>query len=121
METILHERQPQVGEPVIFFDSVGMRHNALLTSVHGERTITTIKEEGKEPVDKEWVPSVNLLVISPDKQRTDTWGRQIERFSSVGHFREYGTWGNIWCFSDELDDALVETQEAANKHNAKEK
>jgi len=56
---------PAIGSAVLFTDSVGHDHLALVTNTFG----TTI----------------NLVYASEDVSRTDTYGRQLERATSVQH------------------------------------
>lgn len=117
METKPCSKQLKEGDIVIFFDQFGLEHNALLTAVHGERTITTFKEEGAETItEKVDNPSVNLVMVSPDTKREDTYGRQMERDSSVVHYMNQGAWGNFFCLPEEIEVA----REACNKAKAKE-
>jgi len=116
MKQKLCERQLKAGDPVIFFDQFGLEHNALLTAIHGER-YTYDKGIDKDPtVTKVENPSVNLLLISPDTKREDTYGRQIERQSSVVHTFNQGAWGNFYCLPEEVEVA----REACNKAKKKE-
>lgn len=115
METKLHSEQPKIGDVVIFFDQFGMEHNALLTNVFGERRITTFKEEGKETVTEQVTnPCVNVLLVSPDKQREDSYGRQIERQTSCSHYSSSSAWGNFYCLPSEIEAA----REACTKAKA---
>ena len=77
------KRMPKVGEVVIFHDSKGEGHNALIVCVHFEEC-------------------VNLVYVSSDESRTDQQGRQIERDSSSQHKSVVGgVHGNYWRFLDE--------------------
>ena len=116
MEQKLCERQLKVGDPVIFFDQFGMEHHALLTAIHGERYTYDKGYDNEPTIEKIENPSVNLLLISPDPKREDTYGRQIERESSVVHSSNQGAWGNFWCLPEEVEQA----REACNKAKAKE-
>lgn len=117
MKSELHEKQIKIGDSVIFFDQFGIEHNALLTNVFGERTITTFKEEGAESVTKNVSnPCVNVLMISPDQKREDSYGRQIERMTSVVHYSGSSAWGMFYCLPEELEAA----RKACNKAKAEE-
>jgi hypothetical protein len=72
--------QRNVGEAVIFVDDVKREHFALLTAVHGAG-------------DK---PCVNLMYVSSDENKTDTYGRQVERFSSCVHISNNSAQANCW-------------------------
>lgn len=59
---------PQVGEVVVYTDEVGKQHDALVTAYwNGDRP------DG----------ALNLTYVSDDETKSDTYGRQIERASSV--------------------------------------
>lgn len=60
----------KVGKEVVFVDSVGKQFPALITAIHGR------------PED---VPCVNVVFISGDETRQDSYGRQVERSTSVVH------------------------------------
>ena len=102
------ERQYRLGEHVIYFDEFGRPHDALLTAVHGERT--EVDYEGA--IRKIEEPCVNLLFLSPDKARKDTYGRQIERRSSCMHTTYNSAWGNSFCLPKEKDKWYARLQEA---------
>lgn len=75
-------RQPQCGEVVVYVDPVGMRRPALVT--------------------QPWGPTcVNLVFVSGDESRSDSYGRQIERQSSCVHVSVMPVHGNYWRFTDE--------------------
>jgi hypothetical protein len=57
-----------VGTPVVYVDEVGVKHTALVTTVHGQ----TLGEN-----------AINLVYVSGDESQTDPYGRQIARASSV--------------------------------------
>jgi hypothetical protein len=64
---------------VIFTDEVRVDHNALVTDVHGDHCI-------------------NLVYVTSDKTKYDSYGRQIERKSSVTRYGVYNHFGN--CFRE---------------------
>jgi hypothetical protein len=78
-------KEVKIGSSVNFVDSKGREHNALVTCVHG-------------PGDQN--PAVNLVYVSPDPERGDGFGRQIERSSSAVHKNSQSAHGNYWYFSD---------------------
>lgn len=110
----------QPGSPCIFVDSHGRAHDALVTSVHGafieggtwteedvlrehSRYIDTIEDEAKRAeVIAQWVgrpasvPSINLVYVSDDGTKTDPYGRQIERSTSVVHKSNQSAHGMYW-------------------------
>lgn len=69
------------GDIVIFADPLGKEHNALVTTVFGT---------GME------FPSVNLVYVSTDETKTDQYGRQIERNTSVVHESNQYAHGMKW-------------------------
>jgi len=68
---------------VSYYDEHGKAHDALVTEVHG-------------PADQS--PSVNLLYVADDERKTDQYGQQIERQSSVVHGDDQSAHGNYWTF-----------------------
>lgn len=54
----------KIGDVVTYKDEHSVDHNALVIHVHSENCI-------------------NLLYLSGDESKSDSWGRQIERASSV--------------------------------------
>ena len=69
------------GSKVIFVDSRRAAHNALVTEIHGA---------------PEMLPSINLVFVTTDEDRRDSYGRQIERQSSVVHKRDQTGGGMFW-------------------------
>lgn len=58
------ERELKVGQHVIFIDSLRKPHDAVVTAA--------------------WTPiCCNLVIVSDDAEKTDSYGRQIERYTSV--------------------------------------
>lgn len=76
-------KEVYVGSGVTFVDSKGHEHNALVMCVHG-------------PADQN--PAVNLVYVSSDPERSDGFGRQIERSSSAVHRNSQSAHGNYWYF-----------------------
>lgn len=76
------KRMPKVGEPVVYVNPVGLAHPALVTAA--------------------WGPTcINLVHVSSDAQKGDTYGRQTERQTSCSHASVVPVWGNYWRFADE--------------------
>lgn len=73
----------QIGEAVIYCDSLQREHEAIVTNVFG----------GREGV---YEPSVNVVYTSPDESKTDTYGRQLERDTSVMHRSSQQAPGRWW-------------------------
>ena len=73
------ESKMQVGAPVVVVDSLGKRHNGILTNVFGWGT-----PEEHFAQYKSW-PCANVVFVSDDEKKTDPYGRQLERFTSFPH------------------------------------
>lgn len=83
----------KVGDAVIFVDPYGKEHIALVTTSWGGTTV--------HPGDDGPKPSVNLVFVSEDETKTDQYGRQIERNTSVVHQSNQSAHGMYW---KELND-----------------
>ncbi len=108
METKQLERQLVVGEKVVYFDEYGLERDALVTAVWGDRTETT-NDDGAKHVSE---PGCNLLFISPDVKRSDSFGRQIERRSSCVHVMYQCAYGNCYCLPEQLEDSRKKIDKA---------
>lgn len=86
------KRMPKVGDVVVYHDELGAPHNALLTAVWTEDT-------------------VNLLYISGDEERHDSYGRQIERATSLLHGSKQDVHGNYWRYQEEAPNPMKEPVE----------
>jgi hypothetical protein len=75
-------RKPQFGEAVVYVDPVGVAHPALITQPWGDTC-------------------VNLVFVSKDDAKHDSYGRQLERSTSLMHQSVVPVHGNYWRFSDE--------------------
>lgn len=82
------QRRVAVGDAVVYHDESGKPHNALVN------VAWTPPAPGK-------LPLVNLLFISGDESRQDSYGRQFERASSVSHASAWNAHGRYWRFADE--------------------
>lgn len=67
-------RELKIGDAVRFFDMHYVEHRALVTQIFG-------------PVSEEWMPCINLVWVVKDAGKTDPYGRQLERMTSVAHAR----------------------------------
>lgn len=63
---------------VRFWDEHRVEHDALLTAVHG-----TLQRDEDDKIIQ--IPCVNLVYVSLDESKTDPYGRQVERKTSVPH------------------------------------
>lgn len=76
------ERDVSVGDQIVYHNPVGVPHRALVTAV--------------------WTKSfVNVVIVSSDEGKTDVYGRQIERVTSLSHKSAMPVHGNYWRFDDE--------------------
>lgn len=73
----------KVGDAVVFTDPDGIEHGALLANVF---------DNGGEVAD----PTVNVVYVSGDSSKSDNYGRQIERASSVVHHSRSTVLGYTW-------------------------
>jgi plastocyanin len=73
----------QIGDTVHFVDQRRQQHNALLTAVH----------DGGQGLPN---PAVNLVYVSEDETKTDPYGRQVERKTSVVHKSNQSAQGMFW-------------------------
>lgn len=81
-------RIPVVGEHVIYTNPVGIDHDALVTAVWG-------------PV------CINLVFVSSDKERGDSYGRQIERQTSMTYVSQNKVHGFYWRFPGDEKNPYV--------------
>lgn len=73
---------PMEGESVIYVDSFKREHQALVTANWGSKEDTT--------------PSINLVLVTADANKTDSYGCQIERQSSCVHVSNNSAQANCW-------------------------
>jgi hypothetical protein len=73
----------QIGDTVTFVDAVGKEYPALVTQVWGH-----VVGQGE--------PGTNLIVVSDDESRSDTYGRQVIRHTSVVHQASQPAHGMFW-------------------------
>lgn len=108
------ERAFKIGCKVIFFDSHRVPHEALVTNwFHGGPDGQTVAELEQKHHEKGitsplYMPCCNVVWISSDKEKTDPYGRQLERQTSCQYGRQTGMTpfvGMCWCWPDELEEA----------------
>jgi len=110
------EKQLNHGDSVIFYDEYSKPHSALVTEVWGEREeFVDLDIEGDEAKVSE--PGCNLLFVSTDKEKHDSYGRQIERFTSCVHVSSQGAPGYAWSWSNEKEATLKRFQEDRLRHS----
>lgn len=91
------DRELKIGSPVIYVDAHRKGHHALATTVWEQMS----GGDGRPP-------GCNLVLVSDDETKTDPYGRQIERFTSVVHLSQQPAGGWCWCWPDEWTGALTE-------------
>lgn len=90
------ERKYEIGQHIIFFDAYGVPHKALVTIWWmGPVEIKDYRAENGEP-------GCNLVYVTQDPRKTDTYGSQIEHATSVVHQSKQNAHGFKWCWPDEL-------------------
>jgi hypothetical protein len=81
-----------VGMPVIYADPVAGQHNALITAVWG---------------DPKTRPCINVVLVSADESKTDSYGRQIERQTSLQYKDIVGVHGMYYMLPGEVPNPIV--------------
>jgi hypothetical protein len=86
------------GQEILYGDHTGVEHDALCTAVWGwkqdEVGFATFGEDDSPPC-------VNVVYVSKDESKTDDYGRQIERDTSVPHRSAQPAHGNWWKLKGE--------------------
>lgn len=89
------ERSYEVGAHVIYVDPRGVRRPALVNVWWtGNQEIAEYRAASGEP-------GCNLIFVSADEKRSDSYGRQSEHATSVVHKTKQVAHGNYWCWPDE--------------------
>ncbi len=108
------ERAFKIGCRVIFFDSHRRPHDAIVTNwFHGGpdgQTVAEMEQAARErgvtsPI---YTPCCNIVWVSSDESKSDPYGRQLERATSVSYGRTQGPkpfLGMCWAWPDEADEA----------------
>ena len=78
-----------IGDAVVFVDALGKPHEALVTAVHGD--YEAVGGTADDPK-----PSLNVVYVSDDEQKYDSYGRQIQRETSVVHRSSQPAHGMFW-------------------------
>lgn len=79
---------PQIGDHVVFVDPFGAEHDALVTQ--------TWNTPGPHPGDGTDTPALNVVCVDADEAKTDSYGRQIARSTSVVHQSHQAAHGMYW-------------------------
>ena len=114
------ERAFKIGCRVVFFDSHRVAHEAIVTNwFHGgpdgetvaakqQKWEDAVKAAGPGQSSPFWFPCCNVVFVSADKEKSDPYGRQLERATSCSYGRQQGNTpfvGNCWCWPDEEEEA----------------
>lgn len=91
----------EVGQVVVWVDEHGDQRPALLTAIHGDEH----QHEGATHY-----PCCNLVFTSGDDAKTDPYGRQIERQTSVPHKQEQSAHGWYWMWPGEEPNPIAKTR-----------
>lgn len=108
----MEKRRPRVEDVVVFHDTEGVPHNALVKCVFDRQKVVkdaegNPKKDGEgytvmedfAPDDMTDLPLINVVHVSGDKARQDSCGRQTEVPSSVPHADPVnGVHGYYWRF-----------------------
>lgn len=74
--------KPELGKVVVYCDSRGVDHDALITAVWSDTCI-------------------NVIYVSSDATKQDSYGRQVERQTSCCYVSPSWPHGNYWRFVGE--------------------
>lgn len=82
-------KELKVGDVVVYHNPVGRPSNALVQAV--------------------WGPTcINIILVSLDESKTDSYGRQIEHQTSCSHKDTMKVHGNYWRLPSEEPNPIVE-------------
>ena len=82
---------PKVGQHVVFVDALSVPHDAIVTG-----------GPEQQGWNAEWgAPWCNVVYVDPDPSRTDSYGRQVSRQTSLTHVTRQSAPGMYWCFAPE--------------------
>lgn len=76
---------PKIGSHVIVCDSTAKQHDALVTANWG--------------YGKNDTPAINVVYVTDDESKTDSYGHQIERMTSVTHKSNQSAPGYWWDYA----------------------
>ena len=86
----MEKRRPLACDHVIYHDEKGKPHKALVTCV--------FDQPNKAADDLSDLPCINVVYVSDDESRGDSYGRQIVRETSQVHKTSMATHGHYWRF-----------------------
>ena len=90
----------EVGDAVNFVDPIGRSNKAIVTAVWGANpTPEDYMKFGEwDEADVSKWPALNVVIISKDITKTDSYGRQIERHTSITPKCRQSAPGFYWEF-----------------------
>lgn len=90
------ERKHVAGEKVIYVDEFGNKRDALITKWWGGASLIPayVSETGEL--------GCNLVYVTNDPLKTDSYGDQLERATSVVHKSKQIAHGRYYMFTDEV-------------------
>lgn len=99
----LSKRVLNTGDPVVYFDEQRQAHAALVTAWHGLREGETLETYRERFKCADAIPSINLVFVVSQTDKTDPYGRQIDRRSSCSHGSRQSppNIGNYFLFPEE--------------------
>jgi len=108
----MDQRRLEIGQQVVYHDSRSRPMAALVTAIWGWSSEDDEYDggEGAKSIlvgGKYDTPCVNLVWVSIDRERQDSYGRQIERETSVVHASDQSAHGNYWRFMDEEPNKFI--------------
>lgn len=103
------ERKYDHNAAIVYVDPRGVSHAALVTAWWGVAEAQTVgggtETFGSPPphayTSEAGEPGCNLLFVSSEADKTDPYGRQIERATSVVHRSKQPAHGGFWRWPDE--------------------
>jgi len=79
------------GLSIVYCDHKALEHDALVTAVWGENSFED---------DGSGAPCINIVYVSKEDGKTDSYGQQIERDTSVPHRGGQTAPGNWWALKE---------------------
>jgi hypothetical protein len=101
----------KIGDHVLFADSRSRPVHAVVSAVWPKMKVVAAPDDpaaydGKKAVpDPDQAPSLNVVFVSMDEARHDSYGRQVERETSLAHVSAQPAPGMYWCRPEEYDPA----------------
>ncbi len=94
-------RSVKIGSSVVFVDQKGVRINALVIANWGQHAKGIDQESSWE--EGELGPTINVCFVDQNPERTDSYGRQFKRETSVTHKSGSTAPGFWWALKEELE------------------